>query len=194
MSIPFNISTDHPPYIDSPLSDLDTWGRGHLGTCLFCPFFGHFKHVPMCPKLQYNLLSFVLMFFLFSHPFSLPRFSQLSQNSLLNRGFLRALLLLRFSCFAHYIDSHLSNLDTWGRVYFVHFLDILNTSPSVQIGNVVLDVALYRHKKRPTSRLREYHVFRDVGLRPLSTSVSRASLLFVYTPYAPSAKHFGFPL
>ena len=25
---------------------------GHLGTCLFCPFFGHFKHVPNCPKSQ----------------------------------------------------------------------------------------------------------------------------------------------
>ena len=37
---------------------------GHLGTCLFCPFFGHFKHVPNCPKSQDISLSFVSTLFL----------------------------------------------------------------------------------------------------------------------------------
>ena len=37
---------------------------GHLGTCLFCPFFGHFKHVPQCPKLQDISLSFASFLFL----------------------------------------------------------------------------------------------------------------------------------
>ena len=44
---------------------LSPFRFGHLGTCLICPLFGHFKHVPKCPKLQYKLLSFASCAFLY---------------------------------------------------------------------------------------------------------------------------------
>ena len=48
----------------SPSYRRPSFQFGHLGTCLFCPFFGHFKHVPMCPKLQDISLSFASFLFL----------------------------------------------------------------------------------------------------------------------------------
>ena len=88
----------------------------------------------MCPKFEYKLqfLAICALFFLFDH-----YFITVSEKSTIYLHFLLCPSLF-FAEFSLFIDISLSNLDTWGRVYFVHFFDILNTSPSVQIRVVNL--------------------------------------------------------
>ena len=51
--------------LSGPSHRLPSFRFGHLRTCLICSLFGHFKHVPKCPKLQYKLLSFASYAFLY---------------------------------------------------------------------------------------------------------------------------------
>ena len=72
--------------------------------------------------------------------FSLHIFSSLNSSlalalffkTLLFADIFSPALLFHLPNIRPFIDISLFDLDTWGRVYFVHFLDILNTSPSVQ--------------------------------------------------------------
>ena len=79
----------------------------------------------MCPKFEHKLQSLAIctLFFLFDH-----YFITVSKKSTIYLHFLLCSSLF-FAESSLFIDISLSNLDTWGRVYFVHFLDILNTSP-----------------------------------------------------------------
>ena len=67
-----------------------------------------------------------------------------------------------------HIDVNLSNLDTWGRVYFVHFLDILNTSPCVQ------NCKIYRYLS-----LRFFFFLKSF----LALAIFPKTLLFAYISY-----------
>ena len=127
---PAKIGT-HPPHIDTSLSNLDTWGR---------VYFVHFLDIlNTSPCVQnckiYRYLSLRFFFFLKSS-LALAIFSKT-----LLFAYISYPIFLLLSPMSHlFIGISLSNLDTWGRVCFVHFLDILNTSPSVQIRKVVLNV------------------------------------------------------
>ena len=93
----------------------------------------------MCPKFEYKLQSLAIctLFFLFDHYFITD-----SKKSTIYLHFLLCPSLF-FAEFSLFIYISLSNLDIWGRVYFVHFLDILNTSPNVQIGTMILYASFY---------------------------------------------------
>ena len=93
----------------------------------------------MCPKFEHKLQSLAIctLFFLFDH-----YFITVSKKSTIYLHFLLCSSLF-FAESSLFIDISLSILDTWGRVCFVHFLDILNTSPSVQNGKVVLYASFY---------------------------------------------------
>ncbi len=128
---PAKIGAHPPPHIDAPLSNLDTWGR---------VYFVHFLDIlNTSPNVQnckiYRYFSLYIIFFL--HPFFL---FVIFPKTLLFTYISYPVFLLQSPRSHLFIDVSLSNLDTWGRVCFVHFLDILNTSPSVQIRKVVLNV------------------------------------------------------
>ena len=131
MSIPFCISTDHPPYIDSHLSNLDTWGRVYF--VHFLDILNTSPCVQNCKIYRYLTL---YGFFILRLTFLFVIFPK----TLLFAYISYPIFLLQSPRSHLFIDVSLSNLDTWGRVCFVHFLDILNTSPSVQIRKVVLNV------------------------------------------------------
>ena len=134
----------HPPHIDAPLSNLDTWGR---------VYFVHFLDIlNTSPCVQnckiYRYLSLHFFFFLKSS-LALAIFPK----TLLFTYISYPIFLLRSPRSHLFIGISLSNLDTWGRVCFVHFLDILNTSPSVQIRKVVLNVLGKRKAGRKSPAL-----------------------------------------
>ena len=123
----FNLSL--PPNIDFPLSNLDTWGR---------VYFVHFLDIL---NTSPNVQNFNIHCYLSLHLFSLLNYSlalAIFFKILLFADIFSPALLFHLPNIRPFIDISLFNLDTWGRVYFVHFLDILNTSPSVQIGNIKL--------------------------------------------------------
>ena len=110
---------------------LDTWGR---------VYFVHFLDIlNTSPTVQnhkiYRYFSTLLFFFLFS----VIAFVAFLKTLLFTDIFFPA-LLFHLPNIRPFIDISLFNLDTWGRVYFVHFLDILNTSPTVQNCNANLNI------------------------------------------------------
>ena len=113
------------------LGDVDTWGR---------VYFVHFLDIlNMSPNVQNRNIHCYLslhIFFFLNSSLALALFFK----TLLFAEIFSPAILFHLPNIRPFIDISLSNLDTWGRVYFVHFLDILNTSPSVQIGKVVLKV------------------------------------------------------
>ena len=121
----------HPPHIDFPLSNLDTWGRVYF--VYFLDILNTSPCVQNCKIYRYLSLRF---FFFLKSSLALAIFPK----TLLFAYISYSIFLLQSPRSHLFIDVSLSNLDTWGRVCFVHFLDILNTSPSVQIRKVVLNV------------------------------------------------------
>ena len=121
----------HPPHIDAPLSNLDTWGRVYF--VHFLDILNTSPCVQNCKIYRYLTL---YRFFILRLTFLFVIFPK----TLLFAYISYPIFLLRSPRSHPFIDIYLSDLDTWGRVCFVHFLDILNTSPSVQIRKVVLNV------------------------------------------------------
>ncbi len=121
----------HPPHIDASLSNLDTWGRVYF--VHFLDILNTSPCVQNCKIYRYFSLRF---FFFLKSSLALAIFPK----TLLFAYISYPIFLLQSPRSHLFIGISLSDLDTWGRVCFVYFLDILNTSPCVQIRNVVLNV------------------------------------------------------
>ena len=133
-----------PPHIDASLSNLDTWGRVYF--VHFLDILNTSPCVQNCKIYRYLTL---YRFFILRLTFLFVIFPK----TLLFAYISYPIFLLQSPRSHLFIGIYLSDLDTWGRVCFVHFLDILNTSPSVQIGKVVLNVLGKRKAGRKSPAL-----------------------------------------